>query len=131
MGLEHLKNTKVFIRIEMFKYFTLEEFACQETGENEIKEEFVTSLDALRAECGFPFRITSGYRSPRHSIEAKKPGGPGQHSTGCAADIAISNGADRFIIVANALKLGFSGIGIAKTFVHVDIRQTTPVIWTY
>ena len=39
----------------MFKYFTLEEFACQETGENGIKEEFVTSLDALRDECGFPF----------------------------------------------------------------------------
>jgi len=131
VGLGHLKSTKVFIRIKMFKYFTLEEFACQETGENEIKEEFVTSLDALRAECGFPFRITSGYRSPRHSIEAKKPNGPGQHATGCAADIAVNNGAHRFTIVANALKLGFSGIGIAKTFVHVDIRQTTPVIWTY
>ena len=29
----------------MFKYFTLEEFACQETGENEISEEFVHALD--------------------------------------------------------------------------------------
>ena len=113
-----------------FRYFTLEEFACQETDENGIKEEFVTSLDALRHECGFPFVITSGYRSPRHSIEAKKQT-PGQHATGCAADIAISNGAQRFIIVSNALRLGFSGIGIAKSFVHVDIRQTTPVIWTY
>jgi hypothetical protein len=57
----------------MFKYFTLEEFACQETGENEISEEFVHALDALRHEAGFPFVITSGYRSPRHSLEAKKP----------------------------------------------------------
>jgi len=86
----------------MFKYFTLEEFACQETGENGIKEEFVTSLDALRHECGFPFVITSGYRSPRHSIEAKKQT-PGQHTTGCAADIAISNGAQRFIILVLTL----------------------------
>jgi hypothetical protein len=31
----------------------------------------------------------------------------------------------------NALKLGFNGIGVAKTFVHVDIRETTPVIWAY
>ena len=71
-----------------FKYFTLDEFACQETGENEIKTEFVERLDALRDACGFPFVITSGYRSPRHSIEAKKPNGPGQHASGIAADIA-------------------------------------------
>ena len=115
----------------MFKYFTLEEFACQETGENEISGEFVHALDALRHEAGFPFVITSGYRSPRHSLEAKKPNGGGQHTTGRAADIAVSNGAHRFIIVANAIKLGFSGVGIARSFVHCDIRETTPVIWTY
>lgn len=115
----------------MFKYFTLEEFDCQETGENGIKEEFVAALDALREKCGFSFRINSGFRSPRHSREVKKPNGPGQHGKGCAADIAVNNGRERYIIVSNALELGFSGIGIAKTFVHVDIRQTTPVIWTY
>lgn len=115
----------------MFKYFTLEEFACQETGENGIKEEFVTALDCLRGACGFSFVITSGYRSPRHSLEIKKPNGGGQHTTGCAADIAVTGGSQRFIIVSNAIKLGFSGIGVAKGFVHVDIRQTTPVIWTY
>lgn len=115
----------------MFKYFTLDEFKCSETGENGIKEEFVTALDALRFECGFPFKITSGYRSPRHSIEAAKPNGGGQHTTGFAADIAVDGGHQRFIIVSNALKLGFSGIGVAKGFIHVDMRQTTPVIWTY
>ena len=35
------------------------------------------------------------------------------------------------IIVKEALKLGFTGIGVAKTFIHVDIRKTTPVVWTY
>ena len=63
-----------------FKYFTVNEFKCQETGENEIKDEFIVALDALRHQCGFPFRITSGYRSPNHSIEKKKekPGNPGK-----------------------------------------------------
>ena len=115
----------------MFKYFTLEEFDCQETGENGMRHEFIHALDALRHECKFPFKITSGYRSKNHSLEAKKPGGPGQHCAGIAADIAVSGGAQRFIIVAKALELGMSGIGIAKSFVHVDMRQTTPVIWTY
>ena len=114
-----------------FKYFTLEEFACQETGENDIKEEFVHALDSLRYACGFPFVITSGYRSPRHSIEAKKPNGPGQHASGIACDIAVSGGQQRHIIVSNAVKLGFSGIGVAKGFIHVDIRTTTPMVWCY
>tara|TARA_R110000803_G_scaffold150363_2_gene215738 strand:+ start:147 stop:494 length:348 start_codon:yes stop_codon:yes gene_type:complete len=115
----------------MFKYFTLEEFACQETGENDISEEFVHALDALRHEAGFAFVITSGFRSRKHSLEVKKPGGGGQHTTGCAADIAVSGGDQRYRLVAAALKLGFSGIGIAKTFIHVDTRTTTPVIWVY
>jgi uncharacterized protein YcbK (DUF882 family) len=113
-----------------FKYFKIEEFACQETGENEIEEEFVHALDSLRFEAGFPFVITSGYRSPSHSIEAAKAV-PGQHTTGRAADIAVSGGAQRYRLVAAAIKLGFSGIGVAKGFVHVDTRTTARVIWVY
>ena len=114
-----------------FRYFTREEFACQETGENEIHDAFIEKLDALRDACGFPFVITSGYRSPRHSIEAKKPNGPGRHARGDAADIAVVSGSQRHVIVANAIKLGFSGIGVAKGFIHVDTRDTVPVMWTY
>ena len=55
-----------------FKYFTIEEFNCQETGENEMSAEFIYKLDQLREACGFPFKITSGYRSPSHSIEARR-----------------------------------------------------------
>ncbi len=113
-----------------YKHFTLDEFKCRETGQNEIKPEFVEVLDQLREDCGFPFIISSGYRSSTHSIEAAKEK-PGTHTQGIAADIAISDGAQRRIIIEKALELGFNGIGVAKTFVHVDIRTTTPVIWTY
>ncbi len=113
-----------------YKYFTEDEFKCRETGENEIKPDFIETLDQLRGDCGFPFVISSGYRSPKHSIEAAKEK-PGTHTQGIAADIAVSDGAQRRIIVEKALELGFNGIGVAKTFVHVDIRTTTPVIWTY
>jgi hypothetical protein len=37
------------------KYFSRSEFACQYTGENEIKDELIKKLDLLRAACGFPF----------------------------------------------------------------------------
>lgn len=114
-----------------WRYFKREEFVCKETSENEIQDYFVDALDELRHRCGFGFRITSGYRSPRHSKEASKPGGPGQHSNGIAADIAVADGVQRFAIIKHALDLGFTGIGVAKTFVHVDRRSGQPVAWTY
>jgi uncharacterized protein YcbK (DUF882 family) len=114
-----------------FRYFQIEDFACQETGENEIRYDFVSALDDLRGVCGFPFIITSGYRSPTHSAEARKAR-PGQHTLGIAADIKVTGGAQRHAIVSNAIKLGiFKGIGVAKTFIHVDTRDTDPMIWTY
>ena len=113
-----------------WKYFTREEFACSETGENEIKDSFITKLDRLRELCGFAFVITSGYRSPRHSIEAAKDV-PGQHTKGECADIAVSNGVQRYTLVNVAMGMGFGGIGVDEEFVHVDERAGTPVMWTY
>ena len=113
-----------------YKYFSIEEFNCQQTGENEMVEEFIHRLDELREACGFPFKITSGYRSPSHSIEARKAK-PGTHAQGIACDIAVSGGAQRHTIIKEAMRLGFTGIGVAKTFVHVDIRDTTAVAWQY
>lgn len=112
------------------KYFRLEEFNCTHTNKNEMDPAFLEKLDALREECGFPFTITSGYRDESHPNEARKKI-PGTHNQGIAADIAISNGTERINIVHQALKMGFGGIGVAKTFVHVDTRTTTPVMWTY
>jgi len=115
-----------------YRYFDLEDFACQETGENFILPSFVNRLDHLRDVCGFPFIVNSGYRSPKHSAEVSKPeGSRGQHTLGMAADIAVKNAEQRYLIVKHATALGFTGIGIAKSFVHVDTRATTPVIWTY
>jgi zinc D-Ala-D-Ala carboxypeptidase len=116
------------------KYFKVEDFNCQETGENEMCPDFLQKLDALREVCGFPFIVTSGYRSPNHSIEAAKifSGKPaGTHAQGIAADIKVVGGAQRMAIIRNASIMGFNGIGVAKGFVHVDTRETTPVAWKY
>ncbi len=94
--------------------------------------EFLARLDLLRENCGFPFRITSGWRDATHPAEARKAEpGTGTHCQGLAADIAVSNGFERMNIVHEALKLGFGGIGVAKGFIHIDGRKTTPVMWTY
>lgn len=116
------------------KYFAKAEFACQYTGENEIKDDFLIKLDSLRDVCGFPFIITSGFRSKDHPIERSKEN-LGTHAQGIAADIKVSNGTQRYKIVEEAIKMGFSGIGVASNFIHVDIRDLdtneSPVMWTY
>mgnify|MGYP000580046723 FL=1 len=96
-----------------------------------MEQEFLQKLDELRAYCGFPFVITTGYRhSTLHPIESKKDV-PGTHAQGIAADIKITNAADRLKLVVAAIGLGFTGIGVASDFIHVDTRGTTPVMWTY
>jgi len=80
-------------------HFTREEFDCQVSGTNNMEQEFLEKLDELRAYCGFPFVITSGYRHPTlHPIERKKDV-PGTHAQGIAADIKITNAADRLTLV--------------------------------
>lgn len=115
-----------------YKHFSESEFRCRESGECCMDSSFLFMLDELREQCGFPFTITSGYRSVHHTAERNKPAGKkGTHTQGIAADIAVSNGVQRMTIVKKALEMGFSGIGVASSFVHVDMRTTTPVMWTY
>ena len=116
--------------MEKYEYFDISEFDCKETGDNEMQPHFIRWLDIVRALCEFPFVITSGYRSPKHSKEIVKLT-PGQHTKGIAADIRVSGGAQRYFIVKNALEHGAGGIGVAKDFVHVDLRSGVGVMWVY
>ena len=65
-----------------------------------------------------------------HSIEKAKAK-PGTHARGIAADIKINNGNEAYQIIKNAQEMGFNGIGVAKTFIHVDTMDSMPVIWSY
>jgi len=49
---------------------------------------------------------------------------------GLEISVKVQGGAQRRLIVKQALSMGMS-VGVAKTFVHVDTRQTTPVLWCY
>lgn len=118
--------------------FSKSEFDCKHTGHNKMHPEFLAKLQELREALGFPLIISSGYRDPTHPAEARKAR-PGQHSQGIACDILAMDGATAFKIVQKALELGFTGVGIAQDnrrprpsrFVHLDIRTSTPVMWSY
>lgn len=118
-----------------YKNFEKEEFDCHETNTNEMRDSFLALLQQLRDELGEPMRISSGYRDPRHSIEAAKSA-PGVHTRGLACDIAC-DGQMAYRIVQIAIKLGFTGIGISQSgsmrFVHLDTftGAPRPNIWSY
>ena len=81
--------------------FSFKELACQETGEIALPIDFLKELQKLHDAYGKPMIITSGYRSPKHSIESKKSS-PGYHTQG-AVDVAVS-GEDAIQLLKTALK---------------------------
>ena len=111
-------------------HFRLSEFDCKETGANRMCPAFLEALDALRGVCGFAFVINSGYRSALHTAERHKDR-PGMHTKGLAADIKVTGSYERYRLIQKALEAGFTGIGVASDFIHLDKRTSTPVMWVY
>ena len=108
------------------------EFACPCCGANNIKSEFIDKLESVRQIYGKPMYINSGYRCPRHNSAV---GGVSEsaHVDGVAADIGCTFATDRLKLVDIAISKGFRRIGIAKTFIHLDISESLPqdVLWVY
>lgn len=114
--------------------FTAAEFDCRHTGKNEMKHEFMRVLQAIRADYGKAMQITSGFRHPTHPVEARKGHANGEHTRGACADVACTNGADRYLLVQLALKHGVTRIGVASSFIHMGIGGPglpERVIWEY
>ena len=99
--------------------------------EANMNKNFLFVLDEAREFAGIPFIINSAYRSPNHPLSVKNP--TSSHIKGLAVDIKATDNATRFKIVEALISVGFTRIGIADTFIHVDLdfdkRQN--IIWTY
>jgi len=116
------------------KYFNYEEFDSPDIqGSGQLMDEKMLSmLDEVREMYGKPISINSGYRTIRHNA---KVGGKSKssHLKGLAVDIACSTSRDRYNLLEALKSVGFNRIGIAKSFIHVDLDfdKTQNVIWTY
>ena len=117
------------------KYFKPEEFDSPDapgSGAGYMDEDFVRLLSDLRSSLGRPLTINSGFRTEKHNTSVGgKPSSA--HRRGFAADLRAMTSVARYEIVNVALLHGVKRIGIAKTFVHLDIDPTLPqnVIWLY
>jgi uncharacterized protein YcbK (DUF882 family) len=90
--------------------------------------ELAKNLQVLRDEVKKSIQITSGYRSPEHNAKVKGAK-LSQHITGMAADIKVAGMTPKQVaevierlIAEKKMKEG--GIGIYKTWLHYDIRNT-------
>ncbi|WP_442577873.1 D-Ala-D-Ala carboxypeptidase family metallohydrolase [Mesorhizobium sp. ASY16-5R] len=93
----------------------------------------VYRLDALRCLIDKAFRINSGYRTPAHNrVVGGEPGSA--HLIGQAADIGTLGWTkeQRRNLIILARKLGFVGIGIGTSYIHLDTMQRgRKVAWIY
>jgi len=99
---------------------------------SDMHPETLCKLNNARHIAGIPFVLNSAYRSPGHD-KSKGRSGTGAHTLGRAVDIRCNTMQNRFKIVDAAISAGFTRIGIAKTFVHLDDspNHAQGVIWLY
>ena len=113
--------------IKISKNFTLREFECKD-GSHLVKVDhnLVNKLQQLRDIIKKPIIINSAFRTVSHN---KKVGGTSnsQHLLGKAADIRVT-GMSPKELAKYCEKIGFGGIGIYGSFVHVDTRDK-PARW--
>lgn len=98
----------------------------------DMDQDFMTLLDAIRTLAGIPLVLNSAYRSPAHE---KKMGraGTSSHCKGIAVDIRCSTFANRWKIIDAAKRMGVRRFGIAPTYIHIDTdkSKTQDIIWLY
>lgn len=118
----------------MMKYFNYSEFDSPDVqGSGQMMDKnFLNILDMARDKFDKPIHINSGFRTPQHNQDV---GGKesSSHLKGLAADVACTKSRDRFELIDILLDLGVNRIGIADTFIHIDVDpdKSPNVIWTY
>ena len=105
-------------------HFKVREFACSDgTDTVFVSPALVEVLEKVRVHFGKPVTINSGYRT---ETKNKSVGGAAysQHKYGLAADIHIDGVTPKQIAsYVETLLPNTGGIGIYKTFTHIDVRK--------
>ena len=106
-------------------HFKVKEFHSKKDPSDLVKvdEKLLRLLENIRNFTGKPVHINSGYRSPEYNATLKNASPHSQHCVGKAADIVIAGVPPARVAEIAECYLGSSGgIGIYKTFTHVDVR---------
>jgi zinc D-Ala-D-Ala carboxypeptidase len=100
--------------------------------EDNMNVAFLAKLDEARRIAGIPFHINSAFRTPEKNAEV---GGKSNssHLRGLAVDISTTDSRTRFIVLQSLIAAGFTRMGVASNFIHVDDdkEKSQNVVWTY
>jgi len=113
------------------EHFSVKELRCPCCGDIKMDSQFMNELETFRRLLGRPIVITSAYRCNAHN---KKVGGTPNslHLFGRAVDIAHPESWSAYTLVEIAVRNRFGGIGVAKSFIHIDNRPISNArLWTY
>lgn len=113
-------------------HFSLAEFRCPCCGliHRGSALHVCEMLELMRTLIG-PIHILSGTRCQAYN-EAEGGVRDSAHLESMAVDVRVACDAARFMMVRTAMDCGFRRIGVAKSSLHLDTRETTvPLMWTY
>lgn len=107
-----------------YRYFTEEEFnkLTPSCSLSDMDPDFMRRLDSAREICGFPFVVTSAFRSHSWNV-AHGRDYHSLHEDGRAVDLRCVDSKKRAQIVFACMFIGLRGIGVYPTFIHVDLRD--------
>lgn len=121
---------------QLSTHFNTDEFSCHCECKTPtlVDVELIRKLDRMRELLGKPLKITSGYRCSRQQQKLRDDGrhtaiSVSTHERGMAADLFCAN-VTGYELAQIAEQAGFTSIGTAKTWIHVDTRGDLRR-WTY
>jgi uncharacterized protein YcbK (DUF882 family) len=118
--------------MRLTKNFSSEEFECPCCQACAMNTDFLAKLQELRSFVARPMNINSGFRCENHN---RVIGGfdKSRHLSGDAIDCCTVgwSSSDLYSLISKAQELGFKGIGIGKTYVHLDTRSGKAKMWVY
>jgi uncharacterized protein YcbK (DUF882 family) len=121
---------------KLSKHFYAKEFECQcknaDCVTQRIAVELVQKLETCREKLGYSILINSGFRCTAHQQYLKSLGLNtakvlSQHELGRAADISCHT----IKALQNVATEEFKAMGIARRFLHVDLRADKKRRWVY
>jgi uncharacterized protein YcbK (DUF882 family) len=117
-------------------HFLSKEFDCPCTSCDKtlVHPELLVFLEAIRAVVG-PIKITSGYRCQAYQDDLRKRGyetakGISSHTLGEAVDL-LTNKHFGIELEKVARTVGVKAVGVAKKWIHIDLRKDAVRRWTY
>ncbi len=123
------------------EHFSVEEMACRcgcGLGREvcDFDPRLIEAIEAVHYKANLPMRVTSGARCRGHNIaeggHEKSAHIVDSTHQGQAIDFMIYDNNYRAIFLDAIYSVGFPGVGIAKGFMHIDVRpRLRRQCWTY